>query len=148
MDKYYQINTVLVRLFNDIIDFESKVFKDTEFKDITTNDMHVMDAIGISEKKNMSGVAKSLSVTVGSLTIAVNNLVKKGYVRRERSERDKRIVYVALSPKGLAAYRKHQEFHKNMVTAMLSTLSDEETEILTRSLYKIDAWIQNFKNIS
>ena len=43
MDNYSKINTILVRLFNDILDYESKVFKNTEFKDITTNDMHIID---------------------------------------------------------------------------------------------------------
>ena len=52
LDSYSQINTVLVRLFNDILDYESKVFKNTEFNDITTNDMHVIDVIGLDNKKN------------------------------------------------------------------------------------------------
>ena len=77
MDNYSKINTILVRLFNDILDYESKVFKNTEFKDITTNDMHIIDVIGLNQKKNMSGVAKDLSVTMGTLTISINNLVKR-----------------------------------------------------------------------
>lgn len=39
--------------------------------------MHIIDAVGIREQKNMSTVAKVLNVTVGTLTIAVNNLVKR-----------------------------------------------------------------------
>ena len=57
--------------------------------DITTNDMHIIEAIGKEGEKNMSTVAKSLSVTVGTLTIAINALVKKGYVNRDRSEKDR-----------------------------------------------------------
>ena len=145
MDNYSKINTILVRLFNDILDYESKVFKNTEFKDITTNDMHIIDVIGLNQKKNMSGVAKDLSVTMGTLTISINNLVKKGYVTRVRSEKDRRIVYVELSKKGIDAYNKHNEFHKDMVTSMLDTLNDKETEILIKGLHKIDTWIHNIK---
>jgi len=148
LDSYSQINTVLVRLFNDILDYESKVFKNTEFNDITTNDMHVIDVIGLDNKKNMSAVAKELSITVGSLTIAINNLVKKGYVNRERGSKDKRIIYVFLSQKGMDAYKKHQEFHMHMVKSMLDTLEKDEIEILAKSLYKIDNWIhgKNFQH--
>ena len=135
MDNYSKINTILVRLFNDILDYESKVFKNTEFKDV----------IGLNQKKNMSGVAKDLSVTMGTLTISINNLVKKGYVTRVRSEKDRRIVYVELSKKGIDAYNKHNEFHKDMVTSMLDTLDDKETEILIKGLHKIDTWIHNIK---
>lgn len=145
MDKYSKINNILVRLFNDILDYEASVFKNTEFKDITTNDMHIIDIIGINEKKNMSSVAKALSVTMGTLTIAINNLVKKGYVNRERSEKDRRIVYVELSKKGIEAYNKHQEFHMNMVNSMLDTLNEDEADSLIRGLQKIDAWIHSIQ---
>ena len=52
--------------------------------------MHVIDAIGIDRPKNMSSIARELSVTVGTLTISVNSLVKKGYVVRNRSSEDRR----------------------------------------------------------
>ena len=101
MDETYNtLNTVLVRLFNDIMTIEEKAITSGEFSNITNNDMHVIDAIGIAEPRNMSSIAKSLSVTMGTLTIAINNLVKKGYVNRVRSEKDRRVVLISLTPKG------------------------------------------------
>ena len=73
---------------------EEKAIIIDEFKDITNNDMHVIEAIGRDGSKSMSTVAKALSVTVGTLTIAINNLVKKGYVNRERSEKDRRFAKI------------------------------------------------------
>ena len=84
MDSYNTLNEVLVNLFRDILDIEQKAIITEEFHDITSNDMHVIEAIGIGEPKNMSSIARMLSVTVGTLTIAMNSLVKKGYVFRER----------------------------------------------------------------
>lgn len=78
MDKYGILNEVLVRLFRDIMDIEEKAIITPEFKDITNNDMHVIEAIGTGAPKNMSSIARELSVTVGTLTIAMNSLVKKG----------------------------------------------------------------------
>ncbi len=141
MDKYFEINTILVKLFNGILDFEANVFKNTEFKDITTNDMHIIDIIGLNQKKTMSTVAKELSITTGTLTIAINNLVKKGYVIRQRGKADRRIVYIELSERGKKAYEKHLEFHKDMVISMLSSLDENEINILIKGLYKIDNWI-------
>ena len=40
------INDVLVNLFNEIMDIEQKSIITEEFKDITNNDMHIIDAIG------------------------------------------------------------------------------------------------------
>mgnify|MGYP001301250812 CR=1 FL=1 len=39
----------------------------------------------------MSSIARELSVTVGTLTIAMNSLVKKGYVERSRGLEDRRV---------------------------------------------------------
>ena len=79
MDTYATLNDALVKLFRDVMDLEEKAIITDEFQDITNNDMHVIQAIGIGEPKNMSAIAKELSVTVGTLTIAMNSLVKKGY---------------------------------------------------------------------
>ena len=112
MGNYETLNELLVTLFRDVMDIEQKVIITPEFKDITNNDMHVIEAIGIREPKNMSTVARAVSVTVGTLTIAINHLVKKGYVERSRSEEDRRVVLVSLSEKGEKAYFHHRMFHR------------------------------------
>ena len=100
MDTYATLNDALVKLFRDVMDLEEKAIITDEFQDITNNDVHVIQAIGTGEPKNMSMIAKELSVTVGTLTIAMNSLVKKGYVTRERGKEDRRVVYISLSEKG------------------------------------------------
>ena len=77
MEAYKTLDDVLVNLFNDIMTIEGKAIITEEFKDISNNDMHIIAAVGRDEARNMSSVAKSLNITVGTLTIAVNNLVKK-----------------------------------------------------------------------
>ncbi len=47
----------------------------------------------------MSTIAGDLNITVGTLTTAINNLLKKGYVNRKRGEKDRRVVYISLSEK-------------------------------------------------
>ena len=85
-DAYKMINQTLVSLINEICELEEKAIITDEFKDLTNNDMHVIEAIGTGAPKNMSSIARELSVTVGTLTIAMNSLVKKGYVVRERGQ--------------------------------------------------------------
>ena len=57
MDSYGILNEVLVRLFRDIMDIEEKAIITSEFRDITNNDMHVIEAIGMGEPKNMTTIA-------------------------------------------------------------------------------------------
>lgn len=129
-------------LFNDIMDMEHKALITGSFKEISINDMHIIDAIGLKEPKNMSTVAKAMSVTVGTLTTAINNLVKKGYVSRVRSAEDKRVVLLSLTDKGIAAYRKHAAFHKKMVQTVMDGLESDELEILVSAMEKLQRYFK------
>ena len=142
MDKYGILIEVLVRLFRDIMDIEEKAIITPEFKDITNNDMHVIEAIGMGTPKNMSSIAKELSVTVGTLTIAMNSLVKKGYVSRVRSAQDKRVVLLSLTDKGLSAYEKHAAFHQKMVSTVMEGLDGQEMEVLAHALEKLRGYFK------
>lgn len=110
MEKEKLLNDLLVMLFNEVLDMEHRALITGSFKEISINDMHIIDAIGIEEPRNMSTVAKAMAVTVGTLTTAVNNLVKKGYVSRVRSSEDKRVVLLSLTGKGVAAYESTPPF--------------------------------------
>lgn len=145
MDHYEAINDTLVNLFNEILDIEEKALVSGEYKDISVNDMHVIEAVGIREPRNMSAVSKDLSVTVGTLTIAINSLVKKGYVKRVRSEEDRRVVLISLTSKGEKAYYHHRNFHDKMVLAVLRDLNERETEALTKALVKLQKFFRTYE---
>ena len=120
------INELLVNLFYHVMDMEAEAVITEEFRDITNNDMHIIEAIGIDEQNNMSAIAHKLSVTVSTLTTNMNGLEKKGYIIRTRSSEDKRVVLVTLTEKGKKAFYHHRDFHKNMIKAIVKNLSDEE----------------------
>lgn len=132
------LNEMLVNLFNHVMDVESQAVITEEFKDITNNDMHIIEAVGVDEPRKMSDVAKRLSVTQGTLTINVTQLEKKDYVIRERSEADKRVVYVTLTEKGKKAFYHHRDFHKNMIKSVVVGLDDDEKRLLYKCLVKLE----------
>ncbi|MCI7813007.1 MAG: MarR family transcriptional regulator [Lachnospiraceae bacterium] len=145
MDNYDTLNHLLVELFRDIMNIEEKAVITPEFKDITNNDMHIIEAIGRTEQKNMSAIAKSLSVTVGTLTIAINNLVKKGYVHRVRSEKDRRVVLISLTEKGRKAFDHHKRFHERMIDAAMNEIPNEEMDILVKALKNLTEFFQGYE---
>ena len=134
MEGYDTLHDLLVKLFNEIMNIEEKAIITEEFKDISNNDMHIIEAIGLDEPRSMSSVAKDLSVTVGTLTIAINNLVKKAYVKRVRSEKDRRVVLISLTEKGVKAYHHHEDYHRQMTQAILDKLDDTELPVLVKTL--------------
>lgn len=136
------LNEILVKLFRNITVIEERSLKRGEYKNVTVNDMHVIEAIGIGEPKNMTAVARTLAVTTGTLTISVNSLVKKGLVERVRSEEDRRVVLVSLSKSGKQAYEYHQKFHNEMVDTVLQSLNEEEKNVLAKALSRLSEYFQ------
>lgn len=133
-DAYMTINNILVNLINEIWELEEKAIITEEFKDLTNNDMHVIEAVGLGDGRNMSSIAKKLNITVGSLTTAMNSLVNKKYVERRRSEEDRRVVYVKLTAKGIKAYKHHEDYHRQMTQAILDKLDETEIPVLVKTL--------------
>ncbi len=136
------INELLVSLFNHVMDMEAKAVITPEFSDITNNDLHIIEAIGVDELKNMSVIARELSVTVSTLTTNMNGLEKKGYIVRRRSQTDKRVVHVMLTDKGRKAFFHHRDFHKKMIRAIVKNLSEEEMEVLYRCLLNLNSFLE------
>ncbi|MGI6017455.1 MAG: MarR family winged helix-turn-helix transcriptional regulator [Marvinbryantia sp.] len=141
---YKKINYILVDLINEIWELEEKAIITEEFSDLSNNDMHIIEAIGVEDGDNMSSVAKKRNITVGSLTTAVNHLVKKGYVDRSRGEEDRRIVMIRLTEKGRKAYWHHADYHRQMTEAVLEKLSEEELPVLFKMLDALTVFFKDY----
>lgn len=137
MDEDKTINDALVMVFNELMDIESKCLISGEFTDISSNDMHIIDAIGVEEPKSMSQVAKIMNVTTGTLSKTMDALVRKKYVLRQRSEEDKRVVLLSLTESGVRAYEHHARFHNNMIQDLKNGLTEDETKMLIQTLGKL-----------
>lgn len=135
------INELLVKVFNDVLQIEEKSLKEGIISDVSITEIHTIEAIGMYTEKTMSEVATLLKITVGTLTTAINKLIKKGYVERKRIEADRRVVMVRLTKKGKLAYRIHEKFHHDMVNTAIDGLDEKEEEILISSLNKINDFL-------
>lgn len=140
-ERRHTLNAMVVHLFNNVMDVEAQAVITEEFHDITNNDMHILEAIGVGEPDSMSTIAKKLSVTVGTLTTNMNGLEKKGYILRERSLEDKRVVLVTLTEKGRKAFYHHRDFHKKMIRALVKDLNQEEMQVLYRCLENLNEFL-------
>ena len=121
VDNREVINDVLVNLFNEILRLEEEAIITDKYKDISNNDMHIIEAVGLGGG-NMSSIAAKLKITVGSLTTSMN------------SEKDRRVVFIQLTNKGRMAYHHHAEFHRQMTEAVIAELNENETEVLVKAL--------------
>lgn len=136
------LDLLLVSLYKDVLEKEQRSLITKEFIDISVNDMHVIEAIGLEKENRSSSVAKRLSITMGSLTKAIDGLTDKGYVIRTRSEEDKRVVLLALTEKGKKAYKHFRNFHEELIHQIMAQLSETEQKVLAKALGKLAVYLR------
>ena len=94
---YQRINEYLTSIFNNVLVIEEVSLRGSRFKDISIKEMHTIDVIGKVPDVTPSQVSKELMVTLGTVTTSLNNLERKGYIERIRSEHDRRVVHLHLT---------------------------------------------------
>ena len=136
------LNELLVQLFNDILQIEENTLKNGNLSDLSVTELHTIVAIGMYQERTMSEVAQDLRITVGTLTTAINKLIKKGYVERKRIEEDRRVVLVHLTKRGKLAYRLHEKFHNDMISDTINGVSEKEEKVLISSLERLNIFFK------
>lgn len=136
-----KINGLLLDIFDKILVTEEKALSRGNFSDLSVAEMHTLESIGLYGNRTMSETAARLGVTTGTLTVAVDRLVRKTYVERRRDTQDRRVVRIALTRKGKLAYRMHSKFHTLLVDRIVSPLDEHERTILLHMLQGISDFV-------
>jgi DNA-binding MarR family transcriptional regulator len=142
MDEYEKrINLLLLDIFDKILVTEEKALNKGIFSDISVAEMHTLEGIGLYGNRTMSETAATLGVTTGTLTVAIERLVRKGYVERHRDPTDRRVVRIELTKKGKLAFRMHNKFHTLLVDRLTNPLDEVQRQVLLDTLHGISSFI-------
>lgn len=109
--------------------FFSKLNEDFEIPE-GLNDTHIKTLIIMKYAKEitMSQVSHRLDLVKGAFTPVANRLIKFRFIEKIKSEKDKRISYLVLTPEGSEFVSSLLEALSNGILQKLSKLSDEEKE--------------------
>ena len=139
------INEYLTSIFNNVLIIEENSLKTSRFKDLSIKEMHTLDAVGSIKDCKPTDVAKVLMVTLGTVTASLNRLESKGYLERQRSTKDRRVVHLYLTQKGRLIYRLHRKFHQRLVNRITEGMSSEEFSVMRKGLIKLHDFLEDLK---
>lgn len=147
MDSYKKIvNRFLVDMFNEILKAE-EVALTKEYSNLSIKEFHVIEAVCMANDNgndnSTAAIADILKVTPGTLTVAINTLEKKGYLERQKIDKDKRVVRIFPTEQGIEVNQYHTRFHNEMVENILSSLSEDESVLLLKTLGNITVFFRN-----
>ena len=139
-----QLNDLIVDAYRSILRVEETILKRSDNIDLSINEMHMLEAVGKGKNKpkTISEIAEDLGITLPSVTVAINKLVKKGYVEKLRGEEDGRIVYVTLTKQGKKIDSVHRYFHESMVRSIISGKSEQEQQVMYQGILKLDLFLK------
>lgn len=139
-----QLNEVIVDTYRSILRVEENILKRSDQIDLSISEIHMLEAVGKGKdrRRTISELAEVLNITLPSVTVAINKLMKKGYVEKVRGEEDGRIVYVSLTRQGRRIDSAHRYFHESMVRSIIRDMTESEMQALYKGVMKLDTFLK------
>ena len=94
----------------------------------------------------MTELAAHERVRTPTTTVAIRRLEKLGLVKRSRDPSDLRAVLVDITPKGLAVHRESLANRRAALAVMLSRLSEDDLDTLTKALAPLERLAERSSN--
>ena len=119
-----------------------KLQDDLERLDLTSPQFYVLATIGYAGGLPFGEIGEKMMVTVSNLTGIVDRLEEKRLVVRERDARDRRVVRVMLTDKGMKVYKNTIPLFEKSISQFFSPLNkiqQKELASLLRRLIRVSS---------
>lgn len=131
----------LIRASDSLV---SKASTQLEQSGMTLGQFAVLEALHHLGPMCQHTLAKKLLRSGGNITLVVDNLEKRGWVRRERQKDDRRMIQIHLTPKGARLIAKVFPEHAAAITQIMKELTEQEQGELRRIAGKLGHGAENF----
>lgn len=132
---------MIAKLSHQLIEFYDKIssWEDSVVKEsgLSPAQMHTIEVIGHRENMRMKELAERLAITTGTLTVSVDKLEQKGFVKRKPHESDRRSWLIVLTDKGKDVFEQHHKFHDEFTAEITAELSSDQVVELSALLGRV-----------
>lgn len=105
---------------------------------LSSNEFIVIKLLLESGPKKVSEISSELNVSASHITSVSDSLVKKGYVTRIRSDEDRRVVQLDITPNRKEVVRELEMIKTNYMISRFEQFSDEELDLFLRLVKKLE----------
>ncbi len=136
------LNDILFNAYRNIINLEEKSLQKISKTSLSINEMHLIEIVKKYGELGapINRLATKMHITRPSATVAVDKLVKKGYVQKHNCKEDGRQVRVTLTDEGIKIDNYHKQYHREMVDAVSKELNDVEKLHLISGIRKLNEY--------
>lgn len=105
--------------------------------DLTVSQFGVLEALYHKGPLCQRDLAKKILKSTGNITMVIDNLEKRGLVRRERAADDRRYITISLTENGMQLIAELFPRHAASITDEMRSLTEEEQTELGRLCRKL-----------
>ena len=131
------LNTLISYLSDLIEKVLSETFNSYDIEDFSQQQLHYLQVIVRLQNPTITELARKLKLTKPTVTVLVDKLVSRGYVRRVPSDSDRRVTHLHIDEKGKIVEQIQKSAYKKMEDRISSELDESEIAMLTDILKKL-----------
>lgn len=129
------------KLSKEICRYESNYLKSGE---VTVPQIWALDYLSHHKRCQMKELAESMCIKFSSATGMIDRLVKQGFVKRERGEKDRRAVCIVITDKGQKIITDVYKQKRKGLIELFKRLSAHERFAYIKLVEKL---VQNFSSV-
>lgn len=107
------------------------------------SELNMLEAIESGKGKTVTELCEYFGITKGAVSQTVSKLIARGYVRKEKSTKNYKEVWIELTDKGILACERHEEFHRQMDASMVHLVKDINPQELEKFGQMLDIVIRH-----
>jgi DNA-binding MarR family transcriptional regulator len=132
-----EITDIIARLSRLIVQMEDEAREQFNFSELTLTQMHYLETLRNLKNPNLTELATALELTKPTVTVAIEKLAEKDYVRKVQSDADRRSAHLHLTEKGNLINQMHDFAHRRIAEEMFKEITQEEMTLLVNILSKV-----------
>ena len=123
---------VLVPILNKKILRESELYK---LDDLYPSHIQILLLLSKNKQLTMSEISREIHVINSNLTPLVDKLIKLGYLKRQPSKKDRRVVHISLTASGKKQVEKHRVYACAYLNEQFQNIDEAKlTELQTHQI--------------
>lgn len=142
-EKQLSIHDKLFLVYNLVMKIEKEELSNSQFNDLSINDLHIIHIISMQKNITISQIAKLMAVSKPALTGSIDKLERLGYIKRIPNKTDRRVTNIGFTKKGKLLSRLHNRAHIAFTDEILKDCNESDKVKLNESF---DRLIQQLEN--
>lgn len=131
-----QIDELIFLLRQSSRTFRQRAFREVKKYKLTVPQSIVLRALAFEGRHSLAGLSEQVGMSTSSVSGIVDRLESMEWVERRRDQKDRRVVWVDLTPEGRSFVKQVPPLNPDFLKSQLRQMSPEDIQLLILQLRK------------